>query len=124
MSSTYTLRFVSIAWGLTSLLFAFMCFTSLSMLGFPDGYITPYDIATKQLQEFMAWLVVAQGAYFLITGLVSKKLRPASLLLQAFVAGGLVLIPIYVVDSCPRWDACTSAYQAMTGNFMDDGTGG
>jgi hypothetical protein len=124
MTSTLTVRFASIAWGLLSLWLAFMCFISLSMLGFPDGYISPYDIATKPFQEIMAWLVVAQGAYFLITGLISKKLRPASLLLQAGVAGVLVFIPLNVVESCPRWDTCSAAYQAMTGDFMDDGTGG
>jgi hypothetical protein len=124
MPSIVTLRFVSVAWGLLSLWLAFMCFTSLSMLGFPDGYISPYDIATKQFHELMAWLVVGQGAYFLVKGLISKMLGPASLLLQVFVAGALVFIPINVVESCPRWDKCMDAYQALTGNFMDDGTGG
>ncbi|MDB5528555.1 MAG: hypothetical protein JWR51_1658 [Devosia sp.] len=124
MSSILLLRLTSVTWGLLSLLLAFMLFTGLSMLGFPDGYISPYDTATRQLQEVLAWLVVAQGAYFLLIGVVAKCLRPAGLLLQILVTGTLVFVPINVVESCPRWDSCTSAYQAITGNFMDDGTGG
>jgi len=124
MPSIFVLRLTALAWGLISLLLAFMLFTNLSMLGFPDGYISPYDIATRQLQEIMAWLVVAQGGYFLVIGVVAKGLSPAWLLLQIFIAGALVFVPINVLESCPRWDSCTSAYQAITGNFMDDGTGG
>lgn len=124
MSSITLLRLTSVAWGLLSLLLAFMLFTNLSMLGFPDGYISPYDTATRQLQEVMAWLVVAQGAYFLVIGVIAKCLRPAGLLIQIFVTGALVFAPINVVESCPRWNSCAGAYEAITGNFMDDGTGG
>lgn len=119
-----TLRIASVGWGLLSLLLAFMCFTSLSMLGFPDGYISPYDIATRPLQEVMSWLIVAQGAYFLLTGFVGRKLQPARLALKVLVLAALTFVPISVVETCPRWDMCTRAYQAATGQFMDDGTGG
>ena len=118
------MRIASVAWGLLSLLLAFMCFTALSMLGFPDGYITPYDIATRQLKEVMNWLIVAQGLYSLCKGLVGRRLRPEGLVLQIGLVMALIFVPIGVVDSCPRWDMCTRAYEAMTGNFMDDGTGG
>lgn len=124
MSSKLILRLLCIAWALFLFFLAFWCFTTLSMLGFPDGYISPYDLETKSVQEALAWLVVAQGAYFLLVGLASRTLRPASLLLQMFVAGALIFVPINVIESCPRWDSCSHAYQALTGNFVDDGTGG
>jgi hypothetical protein len=124
MSSIAILRLTYATWGLLCLLLAFIRFTDISMLGFPDGYISPYDTATKQLQEVLAWLVVAQGAYFLLIGVVARGQRPAVLLLQIFVSAALVFVPTYVIDTCPRWDTCTSAYQSITGNFMDDGTGG
>lgn len=124
MPSIFPLRVTSVTWGLLSLLLAFMLFTNLSMLGFPDGYVSPYDTATRPLQEVLAWFVVAQGAYFLLIGVVAKRLRPAGLLLQIFLAGALATVPTNVVESCPRWDTCTSAYQAITGDYMDDGAGG
>jgi uncharacterized membrane protein len=124
MSSIAILRLTYVTWGLLCLLLAFIRFTDISMLGFPDGYISPYDTATKQLQEVLAWLVVAQGAYFLLIGVAARGQRPAVLLLQIFVSAALVFVPTYVIDICPRWDTCTSAYQSITGNFMDDGTGG
>lgn len=111
-------------WGLLSLLLALIWFTNLSMLGFPDGYITPYDTATLKLQEVLTWLVVAQAVYFLFLGVFGKKLRPESLLLQIVVVVALIFAPIWIVESCPGWSTCTQAYQAVTGNFMDDGSGG
>ena len=119
-----TLRIACVAWGLLSFLLAFMCFTALSMLGFPDGYITPYDVATRKLQEVMNWLVVAQGVYFLFTGVFGRELRPASLALKIVLVVALIFVPIVVVETCPEWNMCTQAYQAVTGDFMDDGTGG
>ena len=62
------LRITCVGWGLLSLLLALIWFTNLSMLGFPDGYITPYDTATLKLQEVLTWLVVAQAVYFLFLG--------------------------------------------------------
>jgi hypothetical protein len=124
MSSILPLRLISVTWGIVSLLLAFMLLSDLSMLGFPDGYISPYDAATRPLQELMAWLVIAQGAYFVLTGRVAKGLRSAGLLLKIFATGALVFVPINIVETCPRWDICASVYQAVTGNLMDDGTGG
>ena len=47
------LRITCVGWGLLSLLLALIWFPNLSMLGFPDGYITPYDIETMKLQEVL-----------------------------------------------------------------------
>jgi len=121
---TPTLRIASVGWGLLTLFLAFTRFTSLSMLGFPDGYITPYDTATKSLQEVMAWLVVVQATYFLFAGFLGKELQPTRFVLQVLVVVVLVFVPMEVVETCPTWDICTGAYQAMTGELMDDGSGG
>ena len=100
-----------------------LCFVELSMKGFPDGYISPYARETAIPMQILAWLLVAQSLYFLVRGL-RARLKFASLALQIVVASALILGPIRVVQSCPHWNACSQAYQAITGTMMDDGAGG
>jgi hypothetical protein len=84
---------------------------NLSMLGFPDGYITPYDTVTKQPLEILSWVLVAQAVYFLFRGVIGK-LGSTALLSQIVVVLALVLAPIRIVETCP---SVTSARKHMRG---------
>ncbi|HEY0034114.1 MAG TPA: hypothetical protein VGB81_12685 [Devosia sp.] len=121
--SAAILKMIAAGWAIASLFLAFFLFTNLSMLGFPDGYITPYDTSTKQLLEILMWVLVAQAVYFLFRGFTGK-LGPTALLLQIAVVLALVLATIRIVETCPQWDFCTQAYERVTGTMMDDGSGG
>ena len=94
------------------------------MSGFPDGYISPYARATSVPLHTLAAACLAQGLYFLIRGGIRRKLRAGSLGLQILAAALLTIVPVLVVRSCPGSQACSSAYQTLTGTMMDDGQGG
>jgi hypothetical protein len=118
------LRAVAIAWGVLCFLLALQWFVELGMSGFPDGYISPYAQATSVPLHILAWACMVQSLYFLIKGVVGRNLRAAGLCLQLAAAAALTVAPVLVVHNCPRSQACSSAYQALTGTMMDDGTGG
>ena len=120
---TAAVRTVAVGWALLSLWLVMLCFIELSMKGFPDGYISPYARETAIPMQILAWLLVAQSLYFLFRGL-RARLKFASLALQIAVAAALTLAPMQIVQSCPHWNACSQAYQSMTGTMLDDGAGG
>lgn len=124
VSANVSIRLLALAWALFSFVLACQHLTELSMLGFPDGYISPYDIETKLPMEVLSWLIAVQGACFLLLGLIGGNLRPGALLLQVSAAALFVVAPTGIVESCPRWDWCAQAYQQVTGTFLDDGSGG
>jgi hypothetical protein len=121
--SAAILKMFAAGWAIASLFLAFFSFINLSMLGFPDGYITPYDTATKQLLEILSWVLVAQAGYFIFRGFIGK-LGSTALFSQIAVVLALVLAPIRIVETCPQWDICTQVYEGVTGTMMDDGSGG
>ena len=48
----------------------------------------------------------------------------AACCLQLAAAAALTVAPVLVVRNCAHSQACSSAYQALTGTMMDDGAGG
>jgi hypothetical protein len=113
-----------LAWGALCVVLALHWFVELGMSGFPDGYISPYAQATSAPLHVLAWACLAQGLYFLIEGAIGRTLRGASLGLQILAAALVTIVPVLVVHNCPGSQACSSAYQALTGTMMDDGQGG
>jgi hypothetical protein len=99
-------------------------FIDLGMIGFPDGYITPYARATSVPLHLLAWGCVAQSVYFLIKGAVGRHMTTVSLGVQISAAAVFIVAPVLVMHNCPRSQACNDAYLAITGEMLDDGTGG
>ncbi|MFC3326391.1 hypothetical protein [Mesorhizobium cantuariense] len=114
------LRMAALAWaGL-----ALHWFVELGMVGFPDGYVTPFARATGPLLHFLATACLAQGLYFLCRGLFGKGFGVPGLGLQILIAAVLTVAPSLIVRNCPHSRTCSSAYEELTGTMMDDGTGG
>ena len=119
-----SLRLAAVAWGALCLLLALQWFVELGMSGFPDGYISPYARATSVPLHVLAWACAAQGLYFFAKGVVSRNMRARSLCLQIITAAALTVAPVLILHHCPHSQACSDAYQTLTGTMMDDGTGG
>ncbi|WP_292615396.1 hypothetical protein [Mesorhizobium sp.] len=94
------------------------------MLGFPDGYISPFARATRPLLGSLTAACMAQGLYFFLTGLFGRRARAINLCLQILVAAILTVAPVLIVKDCPRSLPCSMAYEALTNTMMDDGAGG
>ena len=111
-------------WATLSVLLAVHWFIDLGMLGFPDGYITPFARATSPLLHGLATACLAQGLYFLVGGLFGKGFGTRALRLQVRVATILTVVPVFIIGNCPRSQTCSNVYEALTGTMMDDGAGG
>lgn len=118
------LRVAVLAWAGLSLLLAALWFVDLGMVGFPDGYVTPFARATGPLLHTLATACLIQGLYFLCRGLFGRGFGVLGLGLRILVAGILTVAPTLIVRNCPHSQTCSSAYEALTGTMMDDGTGG
>ena len=118
------LRVAALAWAGLSLLLALHWFVELGMVGFPDGYVTPFAKATGPLLHVLATACLAQGLYFLWRGLFGKGFGVPGLGLQILIAAVLTVAPVLIVRNCPQSRTCSSAYEALTGTMMDDGAGG
>jgi hypothetical protein len=118
------LRIAAIVWGVLCVLLALQWFVELGMSGFPDGYISPYARATSVPLHILATACLVQGVYFLIKGAIARNLQTGSLGLQILAAAIITIAPVLVLHNCPRSQACSDAYQALTGTMMDDGQGG
>ncbi|WP_245472860.1 hypothetical protein [Mesorhizobium sp. M7A.F.Ca.MR.148.00.0.0] len=55
------LRVAALAWAGLSLLLALHWFVELGMVGFPDGYVTPFARATGPLLHILATACLGQG---------------------------------------------------------------
>ncbi|RWN34643.1 hypothetical protein [Mesorhizobium sp.] len=117
-------RAIALLWAGLSVVLALQWSRDLSMLGFPDGYISPFARATRTLLGSLTAACMAQGLYFFMTGLFGKKTGALNLCLQILVAAILTVAPVLVVKGCPRSQLCSMAYEALTETIMDDGAGG
>jgi hypothetical protein len=120
----FSLRAIAIAWGAFSLYLAAQWFIDLGMVGFPDGYITPYAKATDLPLHILAWACTVQGVYFLARGVFAKGLTARGLCLQILAAAIVIVAPVLLIHKCPQSQPCNDAYLAITGSMLDDGTGG
>ncbi|QPC93076.1 hypothetical protein GA829_22255 [Mesorhizobium sp. INR15] len=118
------IRGVVVAWSGLSTLLALHWLIELGMLGFPDGYITPFARATSPLLHGLAIACLAQGLYFFVRGLIASRSGMRALCLQIVAAAIVTVAPVLVIESCPNSRTCSSIYETLTGTMMDDGTGG
>ncbi|WP_095202731.1 hypothetical protein [Mesorhizobium carmichaelinearum] len=118
------LRVAALAWAGLSLLLALHWFVDLGMVGFPDGYITPFARATGPLLHLLAAACLIQGLYFLYRTLFGKGFGVLGLGLQILIAAILTVAPALIVRNCPHSQTCSNAYEALTNTMMDDGIGG
>jgi hypothetical protein len=116
-------RAIALLWAGLSVVLALQWSRDLSMLGFPDGYISPFASATRTLLSSLTAACLAQGLYFFLTGLFGKA-GALNLCLQILVAAILTVAPVLIVKDCPRSQLCSMAYEALTETMMDDGAGG
>lgn len=117
-------RVAALAWAGLSLLLALHWFVELGMVGFPDGYVTPFTRATGPLLHILATACLGQGLYFLFRGLFGKGFAVRGLGLRVLIAAVLTVAPVLIVRNCPHSRTCSSAYEALTNTMMDDGAGG
>ena len=118
------LRVAVLAWAGLSLLLALHWFVDLGMVGFPDGYVTPFARATGPLLHILATACLMQGLYFLYRGVLGKGFAVPGLGLQILIAAVLTVAPVLIVRNCPHSLTCSRAYEALTNTMMDDGAGG
>lgn len=117
-------RTAALVWAALSIVLALQCSIELSMVGFPDGYITPFARATRPILGILTAACMAQGLYFFFSGLFGRKMRAISLGLQILIAAIFTVAPVLVVKDCPHSETCSMAYEALTNTMMDDGAGG
>ncbi|MFB9982134.1 hypothetical protein ACFSQQ_30605 [Mesorhizobium kowhaii] len=118
------LRVAVLGWAGISLLLALHWFVELGMVGFPDGYVTPFARATGPLLHILATACLMQGLYFLYRGLFGKGFGVLGLGLQILIAAVLTVAPVMIVRNCPHSQTCSRANEALTNTMMDDGAGG
>ena len=117
-------RSIAIGWALSCLLLTLWCYLELSGMGFPDGYITPYDRSTMGPLTILAVACGAQSLCFLSVGVMSRGVRALSLALGIVAAAVIIVAPMIALPLCPDLPTCRSAYERITGVQMDDGEGG
>ncbi|MEO6012651.1 MAG: hypothetical protein ABIQ30_03570 [Devosia sp.] len=114
------LRVVLAALGVAAIVAAALSLMDLSSLGFPDGYITPYDHATLPWVTGLGFTLLIAGI-FTLAATAFKKPRRA-------IGGAIIAILLYIsltmLDACPRLEWCTAAALQFTGIMLDDGQGG
>jgi hypothetical protein len=118
------LRAAAIGWGALCLFLALQWFVALGMVGFPDGYISPYARQTSVPLHVLVGACTAQGLYFLVKGAFGRNIGASRLCLQILAAAIVTVAPVLILQNCPRSQACNSAYLAITGTMLDDGAGG
>jgi len=113
-------RILLVALGLAAMIAAGLSLSNLSSLGFPDGYITPYDRATQPYVVGLTYAMLLAGI-FTLTAAAFRKPRRA---IAGAVIALLLFISLQLIESCPRLAWCTAGLMQYTGMFVDDGTGG
>ena len=119
-----SLRAVAIGWGLACLLLVSFSAVELSMMGFPDGHFTPYELATSGSRHILVSVCLAQSLYFICVGVIRKRVKAVRLCLQILIAAIFVVAPMMIIPSCAELQSCTRAYEWITDAPMDDGAGG
>ncbi|MCG7393893.1 hypothetical protein MHY87_13360 [Microvirga sp. ACRRW] len=118
------IRIIAILWALFSFAVGFLNMFQLGMMGFPDGYRSPYARDIEWIAEILILACYAQGLYFLVIGFRPRNTTGAKLGMSALAALVLIMLPLRLVWTCPQSAACTFAYEAVFRKAMDHGQGG
>ncbi len=113
-----------LGWGLFAALVFLLAWMDLSSLGFPDGFLSPYERSTITLRTLLVWasLLVALGC--LAFGSLPRTPRAGLVAVLIAASGVLVLAPTVLVPVCPDYAFCRGLYLKWTGSVLDDGIGG
>lgn len=117
-------RILALVWALACLVLALVEWSSLAMVGFPDGHLTVWEQETVGLRRWLLALCVGQTLVIGGLSILRPRTRTAGLVVAILVAGLLVVAPMIVVATCPGSQSCRAGYQAVTGKVLDHGIGG
>jgi hypothetical protein len=116
-------RFALIIIGIGFLLAAGLGYMEYSSLGFPDGYLSAYELETRDLRFAAIIANVALGALVCVGGL-GWIIPPAALVLVVAAAFVVIAIPSTMLPFCPEIESCTHIYEIVTGHPLNHGIGG
>jgi len=111
-------------WVLVSLVVALCAYLDVSMLGFPDGYLTPYERATRPARWMLAGASLAVAIIFAGLRAVDREPRGRAFALVVGMSALHVLGPAMTLPQCPRIAACAAAVEFAGVPIADDGIGG
>ena len=123
-SHTRKIRILAALWAVLSLAFGFLSMLQLSMMGFPDGYLSPYDQDIQGPAGYLVWACFIQGFCFLVIGFRPGRMTLLRLGFGILIAACLIVVPLHLVWYCPSSAACTFVYERVFDNDMDSGQGG
>jgi hypothetical protein len=107
--------------GIGGLVWAMLTLANLSVGGFPNGYGV-YGEAVLLPRLVLAMILLFDGIVLVARSAFGRP-GPAETMLaliSILVLGGCMLL----IDLCPHWDACASAFETSSGLTLDDGIGG
>jgi uncharacterized membrane protein len=117
-------RILALVWALACLVLALAEWSSLAMVGFPDGHLTVWEQETVGLRRWLLALCVGQALVIGGLALLRPRTRRTGLVGAMVAAGLLVVMPMIVVATCPDSATCRAAYESVTGKMLDHGVGG
>lgn len=117
-------RILALLWALACLILALAEWSSLAMVGFPDGHLTVWEQDTVGLRRWLLALCVGQALAIAGLAIVRPWMSRIGLVAAALAAGVLVVMPMIVIAGCPGSDSCRAAYERLTGRVLDHGIGG
>jgi hypothetical protein len=81
-------------------------FADLSMQGFPDGYLTPFDRQTLLPLQVLITACGLQGFYFLYAGVMGRAIEATRMYWGIFTTAAIIVVPILLIPSCPDSGMC------------------
>ena len=116
-------RFALTIIGIGFLLAAGLGYVDYSSLGFPDGYLSAFELETRDLRFAAIIANVTLGALACARGL-GWIIPPAALVLAVAAAFVVIAIPSTMLPLCPELESCTHIYEIVTGHPLNHGIGG
>lgn len=120
---TFT-RILALLWALACLVLALAEWSSLAMVGFPDGHLTVWEQETLGLRRWLRALCVMQALAIAGLAILRPRMSRIGLAAAVLAAGVLVVMPMIVVATCPGSESCRAGYERLTGRMLDHGIGG
>lgn len=117
-------RILALVWALACLVLALAEWSSLAMVGFPDGHLTVWEQETAGLRRWLLVLCVGQALVIGGLAILRPRTNRIGLAAAAMAAGVFVVTPMIVVAMCPGSQSCRGGYEALTGRVLDHGIGG
>lgn len=117
-------RILALVWAFACLVLALAEWSSLAMVGFPDGHLTVWEQETVGVRQWLLALCVAQALAIAGFAIVRPRMNRIGLVATVLAAGALVVMPMIVIAGCPGSESCRAGYERLTGRMLDHGIGG